>query len=166
MRVIIICYLALTLKVNSDAASHTSLERALARANGHVDINVRSRAVKHRLLDPQLDQRGINIVRLARTIIARRAIRSAALVVGAAHGQPLSVAGARGGGVALGAVDEGDVVPDLSVGDGVLELGVLAVLDAVGGGDLERGARVVENLGVLGAGGHEGAGGLVGAADR
>lgn len=70
------------------------------------------------------------------------------------------------GGLALGAVDKGDVVPDLSAGDGVLELGVLAVLDAVAGGDLERGACVVEDLGVLGARWHEGAGGLVGAADR
>lgn len=134
MRVTIILLTELlTLKVNSYAPGDTPLDRVLARANGHVEIDIGRGAVKDGLLDAELDERGINIVGLGRTVIASSAVCSAALVVGAAHSQALGVAGAGRGGVALGAVDKGDVVPDLAAGDGVLELRVLAVLDAVGG---------------------------------
>lgn len=133
MRVIVVLSnKPLTLKVNSHTPSDTPLDRVLARANGHVEIDIGRRAVKDGLLDAELDERGINIVGLGRTIIASSTVCSAALVIGAAHSQALSVAGAGRGGVALGAVDKGDVVPDLAAGDRVLELRVLAVLDAVG----------------------------------
>lgn len=152
---------SLVLKVDGNASSNASLEGGAAGADGHVHVNVGGRAVKDWLLDAELDKRLVDVVGLGGAVASGLAAGGAAVRVATAHGETFGMARARGGRLTLGAVDEGDVVPDLATGDGVFELGLLAVLDAVRLGDLQRGTARVEGLVVLRVSRDLGAGSLV-----
>lgn len=69
------------------------------------------------------------------------------------HRQPLVVTGTVRCALALRAVNEGDVVPDVAIDNAVLELCLLTADKLVGLADLQRGtaaiARVAQRLGVL-----------------
>lgn len=68
--------------------------------------------------------------------------------------------------VAICAVDERNIVPDLAVGDGVLELSVFASKELVRLADLDSSRRVAERLRVLRSSGNLDGAGRVGLVDR
>lgn len=146
--------ISLTLKVNSNASSDAPLESSLSRADGHVKVDVgshRGRAVEDGLLDAKSEERLRDIVGLGGAVAAGLAVDGAATRRAAVHGNAFGMSRARCGGLAVGTVDERDVVPDLAASNGVLELGLLSVDNGVSLGDLERGASLVEGFGVLSA---------------
>jgi hypothetical protein len=155
------------LSVNHHASRDAALQRRRVGAHDHVQVHARAgpRAREDGLLDTEGEHGLRAVVSLGGAVGALCAVQLAAALVGAVHSEALGVSGAVSRALAVCAVDERDVEPELVVGDAVLELRVLAVEQLVGLADFDRRRRVGDHgLGVLGARGHvdrrRGAGGL------
>lgn len=146
--------------VNGNSASDAALQRSLAAADVHVDVHVSAlaRAGEHWVLKTQLLHREVDVVDLRRAVGSRGAVEASARGGGAIHRKTLVVAGAGAGVLAVRAVDEGDVVPDVATGNAVFELGLLTAHKLVRLADLQRGSAAIagatDSFSVLGASGN------------
>lgn len=144
----------MTLKVDRHTASDAPLKGISAGADSHIEIKIGTGtlAVVDRLLDSELDEGLVDVVGLSRAVAASTAVNGATGRAGALHGKTFGVTNAAAGILAVGAVNKGDVVPELVVDDAVLELGGLGALLRLA--NLQRHASALERLRVLRASRH------------
>ena len=146
--------------VNGDPAGNTALQRRLAAADVHVDVHIRTiaRAGEHWVLKTKFLHRVVDVVDLRRAVGSRGAVEVSARGGGTIHRKTLVVAGTGAGVLAVRAVDEGDVVPDVATGNAVLELGLLTAHKLVRLADLQGRAAAIagatNSFSVLGASGN------------
>lgn len=149
--------ICLLLGIDHEPASDAPLQARLIGADSHENVDVSSLAwaSEDGVLHSKLGHWEIDIVGLRGAVLSAIANGFAAGAVGADHAQTLVMAGAGAGAVALGAVDERHVVPDLVVDDAVFKLGLGAAAELVGLADLEGCSTALtgaaKGLGVLGA---------------
>lgn len=129
----------LGINVDEHASSNAALQGLLVGASLHGQIHAGTctRAGEDGLHEAELKHRLVDKVRLGRAVRACGAIDLSAGRFGAAHRKATVSAGAVGRALALGAVDERNVEPELVVDDAVLELGVLASDQCVRLADLD-----------------------------
>jgi hypothetical protein len=130
---------SLSINVNKHATSNAALQWLLVGASLHDQIHAGTCtwAGEDGLLKAELEHGLVNEVGLGRAVGVGSAVDLSTRGVGAAHGEAAIGTGAVGRALAVGAVDERNVVPKLVVDDAVLELGVLAGDQCVGLADLQ-----------------------------
>jgi len=144
----------LSLAVDLHASSNAPLDLFLTRAHLHVQVGAGAQGLgahEDGLGDLKLLQGLVDVVDLRRAVCSSFAVDLAAAVVAGIHGETLVVARAVGRRLALGAVHERDVVPELTGGDGVFELRVVASEEVLSLADLHGSTGTSVGLAVSGA---------------
>jgi hypothetical protein len=157
-----------------DVASHADLGRILHRKTARnaalqvgvlvtdiepeIHSKVSGSTSEHRLRDAQLDQRLVDKIGLVWAVRTSTTVQIAASLIRRVDRVSTVMARAVLGTFTLSAVDVGEIVIELVIGDRVFILGLLACHKLVGLGDFDRDtaafANIADGLDVFGAGRH------------